>query len=188
MDIDKTISFLLFALSFMLQVYLPEVKPEVRIMHEISLAHQTSHIRILCNRPEWQILYHLPQGITARPEVGIFPFLLLNKHGYNTNRGFTKVFSFSKRQCIPLANMKLHSPSLTKYFSQIFVTLLVQTAARLPYEASRCLPFFLPLLLLKSTSRLRINCASVVAEKTRHNRGKFTECVVEYMNKPRGKG
>jgi hypothetical protein len=37
--------------------------------------------------------------------------------------------------------MKLHATSLTKHFSEIFVTLLVQTAARLPYEASRCLSF-----------------------------------------------
>ena len=53
-------------------------------MHEISLAHQTSHIGIFFNRPEWQILYHLAQSITAkqstiglfaRPEVSIFsPF------------------------------------------------------------------------------------------------------------------
>ena len=54
-------------------------------MHEISLARQTSHIGILfCDRSEWQILYHLTQGITAkqltvglfaRPEVSIFsPF------------------------------------------------------------------------------------------------------------------
>ena len=51
-------------------------------MHEISLAHQTSHIGIFCNRREWQILYHLTLGITAkqstiglfaRPEVSIFP-------------------------------------------------------------------------------------------------------------------
>ena len=59
-------------------------------MHEISLAHQTSHIGIFCNRREWQILYHLTLGITAkqstiglfaRPEVGIPFFLLMNKHG-----------------------------------------------------------------------------------------------------------
>ena len=35
-------------------------------MHEFSLAHQTSHIGIFFNRPEWQILYHLTQGITAK--------------------------------------------------------------------------------------------------------------------------
>ena len=124
----------------------------------------------------------LPRALLHDPKSAYSPFCCWTSMGITLTEVFTEVSSFSKRQCIPLGNMKLHATSLIKYFSEIFVTLLVQTAAHLPDEDHAACPIW-PLLLLKCTSWLRTNCAPMVAEKTRHNRGKIIECVVEYKNK-----
>lgn len=87
----------------------------------------------------------------------------------------------------PSRQHEIYATSLTKYFSEIFIILLVQMAAHLPDEASRCLS-----VLTIVTPEVHIMTQNKLCPcgrwKDKAYRGKFTECVVEYKNKPRGKG